>query len=58
MNQESLAFSDGSVNIARLFHTLTYLLGLQPWRTIAYAVGILCLFAMSWNIITVLLRLA
>jgi glutathione S-transferase len=44
--------------IARLFHTLTYLLGLQPWRTIAYAVGILCLFAMSWNIITVLLRLA
>lgn len=44
--------------IARLFHTLTYLLGLQPWRTIAYGVGILCLFGMSWNIITVLLGLA
>ncbi len=44
--------------IARFFHTLTYLLGLQPWRTIAYAVGILCLMGMSWNICVVLLELA
>ncbi|NEO41543.1 MAG: MAPEG family protein [Moorea sp. SIOASIH] len=43
--------------IARLLHTLTYLLGIQPWRTVAYGVGILCLFAMSWNIGTVLLGL-
>ena len=44
--------------IARILHTLTYLLGLQPWRTISYGVGILCLFAMSWNIGAVLLGLA
>ncbi|WP_424100493.1 MAPEG family protein [Moorena producens] len=43
--------------IARVLHTLTYLLGIQPWRTVAYGVGILCLFAMSWNIGTVLLGL-
>jgi uncharacterized MAPEG superfamily protein len=41
--------------IARIFHTLMYLLGLQPWRTITYAVGILCLLGMSWNIVAVLL---
>ena len=40
--------------VARILHTLTYLLGLQPWRTIAYAVGILCLLGMSWNIGAVL----
>ncbi|MDZ8264203.1 MAPEG family protein [Nostoc sp. ChiQUE01b] len=44
--------------IARILHTLTYLLGLQPWRTVAYGVGILCLFVMSWNIGLVLLGLA
>jgi uncharacterized MAPEG superfamily protein len=44
--------------MVRLLHTLTYLLSLQPWRTIAYGVGILCLFIMSWNIIIVLLELA
>jgi len=41
--------------IARILHTLMYLLGLQPWRTITYAVGILCLLGMSWNIVAVLL---
>lgn len=41
--------------IARVLHTLTYLLGWQPWRTITYAVGILCLLGMSWNIGMVLL---
>jgi glutathione S-transferase len=41
--------------IARIVHTLTYLLGLQPWRTVAYGVGIICLFVMSWNICLVLL---
>ena len=35
--------------IARILHTLMYLLGLQPWRTITYAVGILCLLGMSWK---------
>lgn len=36
--------------LARILHTIVYLLGLQPWRTITYAVGILCLLGMSWNI--------
>ncbi|MDB9340248.1 MAPEG family protein [Nodularia spumigena CS-1038] len=40
---------------ARILHTLMYLLGLQPWRTITYAVVILCLLGMSWNIISALL---
>lgn len=44
--------------ITRFFHTLTYLLCLQPWRTIAYAVGILCLMGLSWNICVVLFGLA
>lgn len=40
--------------IVRILYTLVYLLGLQPWRTITYAVGILCLLGMSWNIAVVL----
>jgi uncharacterized MAPEG superfamily protein len=43
--------------LARILHTLAYLLGLQPWRTIAYAVGIICTLVMSWNIVIVLNRL-
>ncbi|MBW4650883.1 MAG: MAPEG family protein [Kastovskya adunca ATA6-11-RM4] len=40
--------------IARIFHSLTYVLGLQPWRTIAYAVGIVCLLGMSGTILAAL----
>lgn len=40
--------------IARILHTLAYLFGWQPWRTITYAVGILCILVMSWNIVVVL----
>lgn len=29
--------------LARVLHTLAYLKGVQPWRTVFYAVGILCL---------------
>lgn len=29
--------------LARVAHTVTYLMGWQPWRTVAYAVGTLCL---------------
>lgn len=36
----------------RYVHTVTYLAGLQPWRTISYAVGIACLLALA-AIITV-----
>ncbi|QBF27292.1 MAPEG family protein [Pseudomonas tructae] len=32
---------------ARLVHTLTYLARWQPWRTLAYAVGILCLLGLA-----------
>ncbi len=41
--------------IARIIHTLMYILGLQPWRTIAYAVGIISLLGMSWNICVILI---
>ena len=40
---------------ARILHTLSYILGLQPWRTIAYGIGIVCLFGMSVSILAVLL---
>ncbi|MCK1791979.1 MAPEG family protein [Pseudomonas violetae] len=29
--------------IARVLHTLAYMKGVQPWRTVFYGVGILCL---------------
>lgn len=35
---------------SRVVHTLTYLASIQPWRTISYTVGILCLFIMAINI--------
>lgn len=37
--------------IARYLHTLFYLAGIQPWRTLAFAVGIVCLFTMSIQIL-------
>ncbi|WP_043529980.1 MAPEG family protein [Litchfieldella xinjiangensis] len=40
---------------ARYLHTMFYLSALQPWRTIAYGVGIVCLFAMCAMIIAALL---
>jgi len=39
---------------ARYLHTVFYLLGMQPWRTIAYAVGVVCLFSMSILILAAL----
>lgn len=35
---------------SRIFHTLTYLTSLQPWRTISYSVGIICLIFMAIKI--------
>ncbi|WP_409314736.1 MAPEG family protein [Pseudomonas putida] len=29
--------------VARVLHTLAYLRGLQPWRTLFYGIGIICL---------------
>ncbi len=39
---------------SRILHTVFYLAALQPWRTIAYAVGITCLLWMSISILLVL----
>lgn len=30
-------------SVARVLHTVCYLAGWQPWRTVTYAVGIVCL---------------
>lgn len=32
---------------ARVLHTVAYLAGVQPWRTVFYGVGILCLLGLS-----------
>jgi uncharacterized MAPEG superfamily protein len=29
--------------VARVLHTLVYLRGLQPWRTLFYGIGVICL---------------
>ncbi|MBD2533628.1 MAPEG family protein [Nostoc flagelliforme FACHB-838] len=55
---EAATWLFSTFTIARILHTLMYLLGLQPWRTIAYAVGIFCLLGMSLNIGLVLYRLS
>jgi uncharacterized MAPEG superfamily protein len=39
---------------ARILHTLSYLAGLQPWRTLFYAVAIGCLLWMCVNVLAVL----
>ena len=40
--------------VARAAHTTCYLARWQPWRTVAYAVGIVCLFWMGANILRTL----
>lgn len=37
--------------IARITHTITYLSAMQPWRSISYAVGIICLIILAIQII-------
>ncbi|NOY94103.1 MAG: MAPEG family protein [Deltaproteobacteria bacterium] len=36
---------------ARVVHSLTYLLKLQPWRTLSYGVASLCLIGMSVQVL-------
>jgi microsomal prostaglandin-E synthase 1 len=36
---------------ARIVHTITYLAKLQPWRTVAFAVGALCMVGMLVQIL-------
>ncbi|UZE21369.1 MAPEG family protein [Pseudomonas sp. B21-056] len=33
--------------IARFLHTVTYLASWQPWRTVSYGIGILCLIGLA-----------
>jgi glutathione S-transferase len=43
---------------ARVLHTLTYLAHWQPWRTIAYAVGVGCLVGLAGMIVSILINRA
>ncbi len=36
---------------ARIVHSITYLLQLQPWRTVAFVVGLLCVVGMLVQIL-------
>ncbi|SFR65446.1 MAPEG family protein [Marinobacter daqiaonensis] len=40
---------------ARYLHTVFYLGGIQPWRTVAFAVGVVCLFIMSIQILAAII---
>lgn len=44
----------GVFTVARIAHTVFYLAQVQPWRTLSYGVGILCLFGMSAQILLTL----
>lgn len=36
--------------VARVMHTVMYLSGRQPWRTVAYGVGLICLLGLAGGI--------
>ena len=37
---------------ARFLHSYFYLSAMQPWRTVAYGIGVICLIGMSVNILS------
>lgn len=41
----------GVFTLARVAHTVTYLRGWQPWRTLAYGLGVACLFGLGAQIV-------
>ncbi|HZC46247.1 MAG TPA: MAPEG family protein [Candidatus Acidoferrum sp.] len=41
--------------VARILHTITFLRGLQPWRTIAYTIGMVVCVALSIQILIAVL---
>ena len=41
----------GVFTLARVVHTLAYLMGWQPWRTLAYGAGVACLFGLGARIV-------
>ncbi|MGH7924059.1 MAG: MAPEG family protein [Candidatus Binatus sp.] len=38
--------------VARILHTITFLLGLQPWRTIFFTIGVAICFILAVQILT------
>lgn len=49
----STAWLFGGFTLARVAHTLAYLFGWQPWRTLAYAVGVACLFGLGGTVASI-----
>ncbi|CAF0928119.1 unnamed protein product [Rotaria sp. Silwood1] len=41
---------------ARIVHSVTYLLALQPWRSLAYMIGLLCTFAINLDLVITMSR--
>lgn len=37
--------------VARVAHTVCYLSGLQPWRTVSFAVGLVCLLGLAVTVL-------
>ncbi|CRI56207.1 putative membrane protein [Pseudomonas sp. CCOS 191] len=37
----------GLFTVARILHTATYLASIQPWRTVSYALGVICLIGLA-----------
>jgi uncharacterized MAPEG superfamily protein len=37
----------GGFTVARILHTVTYLTSIQPWRTVSYGVGVICLIGLA-----------
>ncbi|OCT32705.1 MAPEG family protein [Pseudomonas putida] len=45
------AWLSGVFTGARVLHTLMYLTGLQPWRTLSYGVGVMCLMGLAGTVL-------
>lgn len=41
----------GGFTLARVLHTVTYLMAWQPWRTLAYGLGVACLFGLGAQVV-------
>lgn len=52
---DATAWLFGLFTVARVIHTLMYLGGRQPWRTLAYGIGLGCLLGLAAMIGSVLL---
>ena len=48
------AWLSGAFTVARVSHTVTYLAGIQPWRTVSYGVGVICLIGLATLVIDAL----